>query len=290
MTVKDACRIFGIDEDTSKDEISKRYDMMLKRYRFQEQSGEGEEGEKLDLQEISEAYNLLMGYDTSDIVDETPHHESVILKKMGVDEKKTRNFLYYYKYHIIFSIIGLLIITSIIKGCVTRIDPDLNLVFLGNIYYSNSESLGDKIKSSVPGVKAVSVDGAYMSPSAQGQDNGAMAMKRMVLLGAADSDIFIVDKDNFDLIVHQGGFISLDDLADELGIDRDKNKEYITDTDDTPGEEHLYAVDVSSAGLLGKPELLGEKKIVGISAKVKHKENALKLLKLLISQSSNTGK
>jgi hypothetical protein len=49
---------------------------------------------------ITEAYNVLMGYETKEN-EEQPGKVSPLFKMVGVNEKKAKNFFYYYKFYIL---------------------------------------------------------------------------------------------------------------------------------------------------------------------------------------------
>ena len=52
-----------------------------------------------DFDLVTEAYNTLMGYEVK--VEGSARHAGFFPEKFNLDEKKTDNFLHYYKYHIL---------------------------------------------------------------------------------------------------------------------------------------------------------------------------------------------
>ena len=122
MDKNEARKILGVSEEASTTEIEKKYYILLKKHRQEmyvnsqgeddsaeeDSSGavpaggesitENEEAESEDdFDLITEAYNTLMGYEVT-VEEEPPGKAAAFLKKFGFDEKKTDNFLHYYKY------------------------------------------------------------------------------------------------------------------------------------------------------------------------------------------------
>ena len=75
--------------------------------------------EEYDFEKITEAYNVLMGFNVK-IKEEPPSRMAPLLKKAGIDEKKARNFMYYYKYHIIISIVLVIAVVYLSGDASTR--------------------------------------------------------------------------------------------------------------------------------------------------------------------------
>lgn len=283
LKIKDAYEVLGLKEGASRAEIEKRFGILLKKHKMSGQEGLDNGVPEIDFAEVTKAYNLLMGYETEEAPQESQTKVNPLLRKMGVDEKKARNFFYYYKFHMIIGIIVLIVLVSTLKSCMTRVDPDLNVAFMGNFFYTDSDVLKKNLKDKLPEVKEIGIDGAMISPDGKGEQAYAMQMKAMVLLAAGDVDVFILDRENFDKTAKQGAFASLDELASSLGIEKAANKDYVLKVE---GEqtEHLYGIDVSSNPVFEESQIAGEEKIAAISVKAKHYEKAVKLMELLFKK------
>lgn len=283
-----AYEIMSLHEGSSKDEISKKYSVHLKRYRQGkiDRSAIGVSDERMD--EITNAYNLLMGYQDGEAAfKEEPLKPNLLLDKMGIDRKKTRNFFHYYKVHIIIGIIVLIVLATIIRGCVTRVDPDINVAFIGNIYYGDSEEMGKVLTAAVPSIKSPSFDGAMISDNTDVQQGYALQMKIMILLAAADVDIFIIDKSNYLKFAKQGAFDNLDTFISNNGIDAEGFSDLkVSIEDNNEGseanlEKHFYGIDITKSKLLKELGVTGENMIVTLSIRLKHFSNSIELLKAL---------
>jgi hypothetical protein len=120
---KNAYEILGVNKDASKNEIERRYTILLKKHRLENSKNSDDK----EFDEITEAYNLLMGYSTELPVERKNKKPNPVLKKLGINEEKAANFLHYYKHHIIISIIVLVVLITSVKSCVTRVPPDFNI-------------------------------------------------------------------------------------------------------------------------------------------------------------------
>ena len=329
MDKKEARKILGVSKETSKHDIERKYSILLKKHKMAKvyagseafeydqvnqnigsveqnaavTSGNVEKQQEYSFEQITQAYNVLMDYEVA-VKEEPPSKAAPLLKKAGIDEKKARNFYYYYKFHILGAIIAIIAIVFTVRGCVTRVDPDFMTAFIGKISYYETEKLKDAIKLNIPEIKEPGFDGAFMSDddAMGGEQQYAMNMKATVLFAAGEIDIFITDKVNFERYAKQGAFLSLDEIAGQLGIDMEKNKDYIVkpedgseeDTGEKPtgdsannssdeiGEAHLYGIDISNSIVLKEAGIYGEELIASIFIRCEQKDKAVKMLQFLL--------
>ncbi len=245
MDKDEARRILGVPENASRTEIERKYAILLKKYRqemhheMQEGqdptdetdegpgnglpresvAGHGTTGAGFDFDAVTEAYNTLMGYEV-EVRPEAPGKIATFLKRFGLDEKKTDNFLHYYKYHILVGIVAIIAIVMVIRSFVNRPSYDFNIAFFGRIYYYDAvETLGDRIKEEIPIIEEPGIDGTYLSDDSPGEQQYAMEMKAMTLLYAGEIDVFILDRPTYERYAKMGAFMSLDEIAPRLGVD-----------------------------------------------------------------------
>ena len=162
------------------------------------------------------------------------------------------------------------------------------------VRYTETDKLAEMIKANVPEIKEPGFDGAYLAEGMDPQMEYAMVMKSTVLMAGGEVDLFITDKANFEKFAKQGAFMSLDDIAPQLGVDIEKNSEYIIriksgsedmdeDTaqkeEDLDGEEHLYGIDISNSSVLKEAGIIGKEMIASIFVRCEQKEKAVQLLK-----------
>lgn len=319
MDKKEARKILGVSKETSRNDIERRFSILLKKQRLvKETPAVDEEGvaevtqeagltqetgvtqEEYSFEQVTQAYNILMGYELP-VKEEAPSKAAPLFKKAGIDEKKARNFFYYYKYHILAVIIAIVSMVFIVRGCVNRVDTDFTTAFIGKISYSETEKLKEATKVNIPEIKEPGFDGAFISEDDHGEQQYAMVMKATVLFAAGDVDVFILDKANFERYAKSGAFLSLDDIAPKLGVDMEKNKEYIVKIEESedisgdkskdtsedsvvsePVEEHLYGIDISQSAALKESGIIGKEMIAALYVGGKQQEKAIKYLQFIM--------
>jgi len=348
MDKKEARKILGVSKDASKAEIERKYAILLKKHRqevyrdTQDEQAQQNEDEinpgsaptdggsvthhdaakaEYDFDLITEAYNTLMGYKV-EVREEAPSRLAVFLKKFGLDEKKTDNFLHYYKYYILVGI--LIVITMIISigSCVNRPDYDFNIAFIGKIYYYDSvDALRSSIKEKIQIIEEPGIDGAFLSEDGLGEQQYAMEMKAMTLLYAGDIDVFILDRTTYERYAKLGAFMSLDESAPRLGVDTSKHQDLVlavqrndelleygetdgsvegdqageeSDASDGPGtdtagessrsgEKHLYGIYITDSKELKEAGIVADEMVAAIFAGCQQLDKAEEFLRFLLN-------
>jgi hypothetical protein len=319
MDKKEARKILGVTKETSINDIERRFSILLKKQRMAKAQPEDEEEhqentpagidgasgdygtaeapvvkqEEYSFEQVTQAYNVLMGYEVA-LKEEAPSKAAPFLKKAGIDEKKARNFFYYYKFHMLVGIIVILILVFTVKGFINQEKPDFNTAFIGKISYSDViDQLKDAFKANVPEIKVPGFDGAFLSDDDQSEQQYAMTMKATVLFASGDVDLFITDKESYLRYAKNGAFISLDEIAPGLGVDMEKNKDNVIGIEDTdingeakvtaePVVKHLYGVDITNSSVLKESGVLGDSFIVSIYVNSKNSDKALKVIQYLM--------
>lgn len=279
MKLSEARKILGIEKTASKDEILKRYDIILKKYK----NTNIVDGVKVE--DVNDAYNVLMGYDLSNKPDMKPTEPSFFSKMwaklLKLDPVKVDTFFLYNKYKIIAGIIGFIFIFSLVKSIVTRVDPDLYFTSVGQITITEPEKVQESIKSKIPELKAPMVEAMYLGPNDQGEQAYAMAMKVTTVLAAGDMDVILVDKEKYESLAKQGAFVKIEDLSKSTGIDLPKEQSLLVKPDEGLGDEAVYGIDVTTSKFLGENNIKGNKIIMGVRINAKHMDSAVKLFKII---------
>ncbi|HOJ12232.1 MAG TPA: DnaJ domain-containing protein [Clostridiales bacterium] len=283
MQKTDAYEILGLKSGASKVEIEKRYSIILRKYK----SSDNEQSSDINFDEVTEAYNLLMGYTIEETEEERIRRKpNPVLEKMGIDQArqdKLLNNLYYFRIHIVVGIILLVTIILSVKSCVNRVIPNLNIVFMGDIYCSDTENLEKTLKENIPEIEAVGIENILISNAQEKQDpqiQMAMLQKAAVLMAAGDIDVYILDKVNFEKFGEQGAFMKLEDMAKQFRIpDKKLRKCQIKEEDE---KEFIYGFDIKDNKILKDASTSGKEMIAVISIKAKNYDNAVKLMELLV--------
>ncbi len=279
---KEACKILNVREDATKADVQRRYSIILKKYRSVESVSN--ESDKAELDRVTLAYNLLMGYDTDDPQAEAINNRppSVLLKKMGIDEKKAGNFLYYHKYHIIVGIILLLFVAFSLKSCLSRIPADFSMALIGKIYCMDTEVLKKNIMDKYPGIKEIDIRSVpFASVEENFQQESAIQSLAAILFSIADTDVFIVDRERFEKHGTRGSFSRLEDILAEAGLPVDDSRAIMLAPDHEAGSEGIYGFDVTASPIFGDSQIAGEEFIFAVGVKAKNKDKAASVLKIL---------
>jgi hypothetical protein len=280
-SIEDAYKILDLEVNANKEELEKRYTILIKKYRglvISEVDTEKAEAVR-ELEEVTDAYNSIKEAELQAIRARIQSKQNPVFKKMGVDEYKARNFMHYHKYHIIFGIIGLLAIVYTIYSFATKVNPDFNVTAIGNFYSQDTAPMKQTIKEKMPEVKEPSIEVITIGGDTKGQQEYAMQMKAMAVMAAGDIDVFILDKENFDKYAAGGAFADLGKGLDGLQVNKDK---VCKAKNSDSNEEHIYGFEVGSSSLLQNIKGAKEQKIVAISASTKNYDKALKLAELLV--------
>lgn len=297
-TMQEAMKILGITKDTTKDEIEKKYDIVLKKYRIRKSEGTLDEQAESDFQNSTEAYRIVMGYEVDEPkIPKKETYSDKAFKKAGIDPKKANNFFYYHKVHIVISIIALIVIIMTVRSIVLRVDPDVTVGLLGEVYQPATEILETKIYEKIPEITKVAFDSATLTDNYEDPQAYAYMQKAMVLIAASDIKLFIVNKFAYERYALDGAFMALEDIAKDLNIDI-SDSEYlklrvVDDWEETTdpnavrkpktyidNEPRLYGIDVTDSELFKDADVVGPEKILVVRAGSEDIEFELKLIEL----------
>ena len=285
MDRQKALEIMGLHENVSPEEITKRYDVLFKKYRFADSDNNG-----ITKLETEEAYRLLMGLDFHDPEDERKKqarlaHPNRLFKLLKIDEEKVSNFIYYYKWKVIIGIVAFAAVLSIILSIVNRVEPDLKVVLAGEIVMQDTTPLRDSIIAEIEGVEAVQLQVITLSDKLDPQMQSISVQKFSLELMNGKNDIFIMDKKTYREYASFGAFIPLDDKLKEFGITNYNRTDLEIAIETEDGETHpvlLYGVDVSNSPLLRDFDILGDTLIAALRLDSDNPENAEIYLRKLI--------
>jgi len=280
ISLAEARKILGIDKNATKDEIVKRYDIILKKYK------DSDEVDGVKIEDVNSAYNLLMGYDLSGKPEMQPSEPSAFSKFCAKitkqDPKKVENFFNYNTGKIIIGIIAVILLGSFIKSIVTNVKPDLYFTSIGQISIAEPEKVQDVIKKEIPDLKAPLVEPMFIGPNDQGDQAYAVAMKITTVLAAGDMDVILVDKEKYESLAKQGSFEKVEDLSKAMGVDLPKDESLLIKPDE--GDSAVFGVDVTNSEFLkenGINVVKGNKIIAAVKINCNHKAAAQKLYKII---------
>ncbi|NLG88686.1 MAG: hypothetical protein GX494_05635 [Clostridiaceae bacterium] len=279
-----AFEIMQLSPDATSDEISKRYGILTRKFRTIERDENG-----YTLEDITKAYELLMGYTYKDDKEElrqkklreNPPLIARILKK---DPVKLENFFYYYRVYIIISIVAVVFLVFMIRSCVNQVKYDFCVVVFGKVFAEDEKKIETYIKEQMP-----STPGVVLLPSyeADPQYEYAVQMKLIAMAAAKEIDVLITDEAVFKIQAKQGMFMALDDIADILGFSDDryiKGEDIIDESDEGETEiepDKIYGIKISDSEFVKENGIIGENITAGIVTNTEKKDKAIEFMKLL---------
>lgn len=279
-----ALEILGVTSTATKDEIQKRYDVILRKFK---QNKIDENGNNWDT--IEAAYSELMGITYHDKAAELrkkqrAENPNPIFKALKMDEDKTRNFIYYHKWHFIIGLVAIAVLISIITSIVNRVDPNLKVILGGEIFMEDTAKLETVSKQNIPGIIESQIQVITLSEELDGQMQMAAQQKFTIEVMEGHNDIYILDEPTYLAYAAMGVFKPLNDKLDTWGITTyDKNLEVAAeDADGNKTEPKLYGIDVSNSKILRESGVLGDKLIACVFWSGSNPEKGEAFFKLIL--------
>ncbi|MFD1773026.1 hypothetical protein [Paenibacillus rhizophilus] len=303
--VKEAYKLLGLPEDVTKEEVNRRFDLLLKRRKSASGSGTAESGPFLAYEDEMKAYRLILD-DWART--ETQEAENKRLAKWGRfagTASRLEDFFRLYKTHVLVTVA---IIAVLIAGGVAlqnhleekRIEAslppvDLNIMFIGNYMPENDpngdgQPLEEAILKAFPDWRRVEVQTLYIPSSNSGGGAGDMAytQKAVAELTASPPDLLVLDKDTLPWLAQQGGLELLDEtqLAKWFGSgSKDGHVRKALNVKD--GIEHPYGIDFTDSALASSLPLKHAELIAGVYGGASNKEKAFQFLERCAAQAGS---
>ncbi|KKI93476.1 hypothetical protein WQ54_04395 [Bacillus sp. SA1-12] len=277
MDIQEAYKVLGVPEDATDDQIEKQYMTWIRRNHAYQSQEDGEKPFDFDL--ITNAYNKIKAYRDGTEEKQGP----------ATFREKSDHFLHYYKLHIIGVILLIALCVYVTQSVVSHFQEQKRLASLppenvsillhGDYFEPNSDTMAvsENVLADIPSWKRVTVNLNYSPTEINDSMDVGMQQKSVVTLTSDKSDVYVMDPDNFELLMTNEMFLPLDELEPSLkeNVEADKLV-YATSPEDNA--EHLYGIVVSDTRFFEGVQVNDEKKIAAIRADSKNKENALKLL------------
>jgi len=281
-----AFEILDLKPDSTKDDISKRYGILARKFRTVERD---EKGNTID--DITRAYNLLMGITFKDekeedrqrALRENPPFLARLLKK---DPIKIENFFHYYKTHMILSVLLLFVLFFSIRSCINRVPSDLVVVLYGEVMVQDEQLIQEQIKENIPELVAPDVQHIPTNEN-DPQYQMAVQMKLLAMMSAREIDIMIMDKTNFEMYAGQEIFMPLEDIMDDLDLPEErfvKAAPIINETEDgelVKGPLQAYGVSISDSNFAKEKQIYGNNPVAAIVSNSTRVDIAIRFIKTI---------
>lgn len=271
--LKKAYETLGLPTDATREQVENRYFILMKKQRTQHQRADDEDGDtqKIDLAEYSRAYKLILGIES---------------EKTSTQPKQSKlgHFFYYYKIHLIVSIVILLIVGYSVKEAVDkrneerRLGPiDLSVGMMGNFYFADMELLKVNLMKLVPEWNRIEPKLSFIPTEFRTEQDIAYQQKSVLNLISDHDEMYFVDKRNFDKLVVQGAFRKLEELPGFSALNVPEERLRFSQSDEDPSPA-AYGIDITGNPIFNGIELTGEDVILGIRAEDERLPKTFELL------------
>lgn len=278
-----ALEILELSKDATKDEISKRYGILTRKFRTIEIDERG-----YTIEDITHAYNLLMGITYVDKNEEERQralreNPPFLARLLKVDPIKLENFFHYYKIHMIVSVLVIVVLIFSIRSCVNHVDPDFVIVAYGKIYCQDQTPVERNVKERLTEINAPSVQ-FLSSMAGDPQYEYATQMKFVAMIAAQEVDIVIMDRESFEINAAQGMFLSLDDLVDQFGFPEESYvwcSENIGETEagePIKGPSQIYGIDISENEFIKGNNIYADSAVIAIVRNTERMDKVLEFI------------
>jgi len=297
--LKKQYEILGLPEFADKEEVEKRYSLLLRRERArqkleaQDEASSQENG--LDFEQITAAYKNILAYEDQKYTEAFNEQEYGKYKNLSGQAQKIDHFWRYYRFHTIGAIVA---IALIIYGIISFIDHqeekkrlaslppvDVSVVFMGTFGMKenddNLEPINEALLEALPGWSRF--DSNIIFVPRDDMNQYAYLQKASVIVATEIDDIYILDEPMLQWMGQQGAFLDLG-AEPELAplITESNSKKFATAEDQT---EKAYVVDLGKTAFVNKVPVLGQNFYAGIRINAKHPEKAKEFLKHFLKQS-----
>src|SRR5690625_2696506 len=223
MDLQKAYNILNLLEDCTLQDLEEQYYLLTEKRITPE-----------ELEDIQTSYNMVKAH----IHEVNPPPKDPLKKRIG-------EFFYHYKNHLIFGLIGALIIGSFgytfINGQIEKAreankpPPALHIMFFGDYQDEELTLLEDRILDKFATWEDVDIELVYSTIEASSQfDIGATQLSR-VKLATTEPDLYIFDLYHLELLMQDGLFFALDEFENEAHTEKrwywyklkDDNKKHI---------------------------------------------------------------
>ena len=265
MDKSEARRILNLDENATLGQVEAKYINLIRRIK---------NGEKLDLNSIQEAYELLMGCERYD-------------DKSGKLKRAYRKFMFNYKGWAVLIAFSLLILGLIFVPMIFRRIPDLTISFAGRYGTVDPDVMAEVMMEQLPDSKDVLVEVIYLDDEGESGEFDSGGRTRLTgLLISEDADILIVDDDTFNFIRSDNALLPMNELIDSLEVDIPEDR-FIYGIDFDSGDKMIFGISVAEDYLVYRTVYGEERRILTVARKTGHIEDVKKAIEIIISYRSD---
>lgn len=294
--VKEAYRLLGLPEDVTKEEVNRRFDLLLKRRKSASSSETPDSGLSQTYEDEMKAFRLILDDWARTEVQEAENKRLAKWGRFAGTAGRVEDFFRLYKTHVLVTIAIVAVLIAGVAGVQNYLEKkrieaslppvDLNVIFIGNYTAENDlEGNGQPVEEALlkafPEWRRVEVTTLYIPPSNSEGGGGDMVyvQKAIAELTASTPDVLILDKDTLPWLAQQGGLELLDDSRLSKWFSTGSQDSHVRKAlNDKDGTEHPYGIDFTNSKLASSLPLKHGELIAGVSAGAVNKEKAFQFL------------
>jgi len=280
MDLKKAYEVMEIPENSSMEDVEKRFDILVRRMRRDNNQS---------VENINESENFSEAYKTIKEFERLAEVERYNTARFGTNIKKRErsekieHFWNHHRWKVIASIAAIAVIAIVLNIVLNNIKeanlpkPALEVMMYGNYYGANDADLEKAILAKFTDWQRVKAIVNYLPDSSTGNADPAYVQKSFVVLATEHPDVYILDKNTFKTMLSQGALSNLDALKSELTTGHSTDQ-LLTGAQPDDKEDHLYGIDISANPLWKTIGLPRNDKIAVLSVNQKNVENAKRFM------------
>lgn len=289
--LQQAYQTMGLFEGAPKDEVERRYELLLRQYRAQQRSGQTDEGIEQAFSEVTRAYRFIIEHEEKKGAEEISQQHYGKYKRFAGFAEKADHFFSYYKWHVIGALAA---VVAIVYGINSYLDYreeqarlaalppiDIHGMLLGEIVNldgtAETERLEDALLAQFPEWQRVELEILTFRSTIENELDIAMQQKAMVQLAVERPDVYIMDRDTFAWIARSDVLLPLDDYVAGLSVKPSEDMLYrSTIREET--EERIYGIDLQKSPLADSLPIAAKDLIIAIRINAERPENAKMLI------------
>jgi hypothetical protein len=289
--LRKAYELLGLPENASRQDVEKRYDILLRQSKTQRRRQEDGEDTApgMDFTAINRAYRYILDHENQEAVEAITREQYAKYKGFAGTAQKLDHFFSYYKWHTlgVIAVIGFLI-----YGTITYLDhreeqrrlallppEDLIGTFIGEFYQPDMETDPAPIEAAVltqfTDWQRVEFDMLSFSMNGGNQVDVAMLQKASITLATEKPDIYFLDAATYPWLTQSGVLLDLGAQANGAWKELLPPGAAIMAKADEEGPEGVYGIDVTNSALAKELPVIFDRLIISVRANAEHPEEAL---------------
>ncbi|ADU30544.1 hypothetical protein [Evansella cellulosilytica] len=252
MDLDEAYKELKLDKEASEEKLEEVYMLWIKRQKS-EIDRNISKNDQADIEVITKAYTIIKNHFLQNRMASVP--------VKGKFKKSLEHILYYYKQHILaFGVITVLVVyvtSTIIESrqeqayLASLPNPDLSIAFYGEFRNIDTAALEKNILSIFPDWERVEFT-IITSPIEMNTHFEIGEQQTSIISLMQDtSDIYIVDKYHYEILLNEGGFHSMDYIEPFI-VENWQEERLLYEEVNSNGQKELFGINITSHSIFNR--------------------------------------